>query len=94
MDLPALLSGEASRRGKTLYEGETRGSGDAHTEDGWGSEWIDGRLSCMPDCSNCSGKIALAGTYTVRDERGYAYGDEVGGYVKYYKPSISQMRPT
>jgi hypothetical protein len=70
----------------TLADGETRASKASHSHDAWEPEWIAGRFSCLLECPHCAGEIGVAGTYTVKDERGYAEDEEVGEYVKYYQP--------
>jgi len=70
----------------SLAIGESRDSKEAHSHDAWEPAWIDGRFSCLLICLHCEGEVGLVGTYEVRDERGYANGEEVGGDVRYYKP--------
>lgn len=78
----------------TLHSGETRDSKLGHSHEAWDPEWIDGRFACVLECPHCSGESGLTGRYTVRDERGYANGQEIGGYVKYFIPSYFTESPS
>lgn len=90
---PNCAAAKLRVKARTLADGETRASKASHSHDGWEPEWIAGRFSCLLECPHCSTDIGLAGTYTVRDERGYADGEEVGEYVKYYTPGYFTEAP-
>jgi hypothetical protein len=70
----------------TLRNGQTKASKADQNHPGWEPEWIDGRFSCMMDCSHCGNAVGAAGTFRVQDDR---YMDpiegESGDYEEHYK---------
>ncbi len=70
-----------------LLQGETGDSRDSHGHEAWEPEWIDGRFAALLSCPHCQGQLAVAGTYRIRDARGYdAEGNEVGDYLAEFTP--------
>mgnify|MGYP003042699446 CR=1 FL=1 len=70
-DCPYCTRGHLAICEDSLQKGETRDSAEGHEHDAWEPEWIDGRFACLLRCSNCTGKIAVAGKYRVEDNRHY-----------------------
>lgn len=90
---PNCTSAKLRVKSGSLAVGETPDSKASHSHDEWEPEWIVGRFTCMLECPHCSGEIGLAGSYTVKDERGYTDGEEIGGYETYYKPAYFTDAP-
>ena len=71
----------------SLQEGQTSESLEQQKQLASEPEWIDGRFSCLFECSHCSHIVAVAGTWRVEDQRHYdEIRGEVGGYVEFYRP--------
>jgi hypothetical protein len=78
----------------SLHEGETRESKANYHQEGWEPEWIEGRFSCLMECSHCKGDVSVAGTYRVQDDRFHdpEHG-EGGDYESYYRPHFFSESP-
>ena len=78
----------------TLHDGQTKDSLESQQHPASEPEWIDGRFSCMLSCSSCSGQVAVAGVYRVKDDRHYdPIMGESGDYEIYYRPRYFSDAP-
>lgn len=72
---------------KTVAEGETRESLQAHDEEAWEPEWIDGRFSLLASCDECKGAVGVIGRYRITDDRYLSpSGELVDEWGHHYTP--------
>jgi hypothetical protein len=77
----------------TTLTGQTNESAQNQYHEASEPEWIDGRFVSLLSCTNCKGRISLAGKYRIQDDRGYDENGQVGDYERYYRPFFFSDSP-
>lgn len=74
---------------KTFSEDEGAVSSEAHSCEGWDTEWIEYRFVCLLKCTNpsCAEIVSCAGVGGVYEDYGYDFnGTPTRDYIDWFKP--------